>query len=222
MKTPLPPVRRAFTLIELLVVIAIIAILAALLLPALAQAKAKAKTTECLSRVKQVGMALRLWSSDHDGRFPWAVDMDEGGSKDSAEWADHFRACSNELATPNLLVCPVQEGKEPASQWSFLAGYDNVSYFVGLTAEESRPLTLLTGDSNIIGGGGGVNLQWNHFVGSSIDTTWEKTVHKGRGNIVLSDGSGHTMTTEVLREHVSTVLASGSTNVVISKPQGVL
>jgi prepilin-type N-terminal cleavage/methylation domain-containing protein len=64
--------RLAFTLIELLVVIAIIAILASLLLPSLARAKAKAKGIACISNLKQIGIAMRIWTDEHEDKYPVA------------------------------------------------------------------------------------------------------------------------------------------------------
>jgi prepilin-type N-terminal cleavage/methylation domain-containing protein len=66
--------KGGFTLIELLVVIAIVAILAAILFPVFASAKAAAKKTTCLSNLKQIGDAIVLYEGDYDDIFPNAID----------------------------------------------------------------------------------------------------------------------------------------------------
>ena len=229
---------RAFTLIELLVVIAIIAILAALLLPALAAAKAKAKNAQDLNNQGQVAKALRMWATDNENLFPWDIDPADGGTKGasfapsslgfvqqqvvSPMWVDHFRVASNELNTPKVLVCPFDKRVQPAPDWYYIAGYENVSYFAGITADETKSETILTGDSNISGGGGGLDAFWTPEVKDSIDAAWESTLHNGKGHITLSDGSVHMVSTPALRDQIALAFAQGATNVVISKPRGTL
>ena len=98
---------RAFTLVELLVVLASIAILVALLLPALSRAKESARATACLGNLHQVGVALQIYVSDNNNKMPFMRDV----VPDPAVVATNtFPTIDKVLATPlgnkNVLHCP--------------------------------------------------------------------------------------------------------------------
>jgi competence protein ComGC len=180
--------RQGFTLVGLLIIIAVIAILAAMLLPALASAKRKSKRINCVNNLKQDGLAFRLWEGDNGDKYPMAVSTNKNGTMEYAEDGNafrHFQVMSNELSTPKILVCPADD-RTAAASFARLKN-QNVSYFVGLDATEVRPQMLLTGDRNVTNGMAPVRSVLELRPG--IPAGWTEAMHNGQGNVGLSDGS---------------------------------
>jgi prepilin-type N-terminal cleavage/methylation domain-containing protein/prepilin-type processing-associated H-X9-DG protein len=181
----------AFTLIEMLMVIAIIGILFALLMPALARTKGRAKRIECIGNLRETGVAFQLFAHDHNGKFPAQVSTNEGGSLEFTARGyriggtfyfafQHFRPIARELVTPKLLACPADLQRWPATNFVQFNN-SNLSYFIGVKADPAIPDSILSGDANISGDSTIVT------VGPIQTARWLSGPHGSRGNLLFSD-----------------------------------
>ena len=184
---------RGLTLMEVLLSVLLVLLLAAILLPMLAANRKRSSRVYCISNLKEVGLAYKIWSGDNNNRnnrFPNAVSVTNGGSMERALAGDvvtTFQVMSNELSTPKILICVTDTGHHYATNFSVNFTTSNISYFIGVDATDAQPRGLLSGDANLMVNGrpvppGLLNLATN-------TASWTKSRHKTYGNVLFCDGS---------------------------------
>ena len=227
MKAPHPSYRRGLTLVEVLAGVAGLMVLAAVVLPALMSPRTKASRVTCVLNLKNIGLALRIFSTDHGDKWPMDLSVTNRGTRewlnDPSQLWRHWLSLSNELSTPKMLLCPADKERRPTQSlflspkpltWSEITDNSHLSYFLGLDAREDNPQNLLAGDRNLTTNGvpvgpGRLLLTTNLLLG------WSKELHNQAGNVLLGDGSVQQMSSDRLHAawRDAATQAKGTTNV---------
>ncbi|MGO8837258.1 MAG: type II secretion system protein [Limisphaerales bacterium] len=165
-------------------------------------------------KLKQIGVAFRLWEGDNNDKYPMAVSVTNGGAMEliaTGNVAACFQVMSNELSTPKILICPKDTRRVWATNFSTDFDDSHISYFIGLDAEERKSQMLLAGDDNFAFSGVPVNsglleLPTNTLVawasGRHIAYNshfWTTARERFFGNIGMADGSARQVTTDGLQ-----------------------
>jgi hypothetical protein len=226
------PIRKpkAFTrvdVIAVIVVIVVFVVLSAMLWP-VGRVQA-APRISCVNNLKQIGTAYRIWANDNGDCFPASQSVANGGWREFLTNADQGFLCwtnyavmQNEMGqSPRIVLCPADE-RQPAPTFSNFANI-NLSYFVGVSADDNQPQSLLGGDRHLGGGatprddygfspaggkGNDVAIQTNSKSGP---VCWSLKIHSagvktGAGNILLGDGSVQQVTSGYFRSNYQPVV----------------
>ena len=179
--------QHAFGMLDVLVVVVVTFVLAGLLLPALMRPGCrKHPRIKCVSNLKNVGLAFRIYATDNNDRFPGQDLASNNTDLASISVTTIYQSLSNELSTPKLLICPVDKKRVEVQSFAQLTP-KNISYFASLTASETNLQSILAGDRNVLVAGRPVTGLLP--LTTNLQVAWSKEIHVEQGNICMGDGS---------------------------------
>ena len=191
-------------MMDVIIVFAVTALLVVLVVSIPRRSQPRTARLTCVSNLKQVGLAFRMWANDNDGQFPFAVASTNDGTREWIEQGEvwrHFSALIKELNTPKVLACPSDPDRPRAVTWEEFTSNARLSYFVGFDASETRPRSILSGDRNISGPVDTRTRIMQLTTNSAV--AWNRQTHDGYGNLGFGDGGASQFTSEGLRSSVA-------------------
>jgi prepilin-type processing-associated H-X9-DG protein len=145
----------------------------------------------CISNLKQVNLALRIWEGDNYNQYPMTVSVTNRGAMElvaAGNVAACFQVMSNELSTPKILICPLDRKHVPATNWTTDFNNSHISYFINPDASEAYPQMIMSGDDNLAVNGVPVKSGLLLLSGNA-SVSWTTERHGRVGNLGFADGS---------------------------------
>ncbi|HEX7859235.1 MAG TPA: hypothetical protein VF773_02790 [Verrucomicrobiae bacterium] len=144
-----------------------------------------------MNHLKNVGLAFRIYATDNNDLFPGQGLGADGFDATSLKAVDIFRALSNELSTPKIVICPTDSLAREATNWSDFDA-ESLSYFASLSASESKPNMFLAGDRFLLNDGKPIGASIILLSNAPANLSWsgQRDGHGRNGyNIAMADGT---------------------------------
>jgi hypothetical protein len=226
MRAPKMNRHAAFTWIEMMMVIVCVVLLGFfIIVPLIAKRYVRRTPINCVNNLKNIGLAWRIYATDNNGLFPWQVGATNRPAFGPTNYATSpgaalrpaqgvgamFSMLSDELSRPKILLCPsdAKRFQMKSNSFAFLMAPAQapvrdraISYFIGTSASEEEPQSILGGDRNLAGGPfsadpntppSQVALRIPYATATNLaamnSAVWTQGIHQGAGNLLLGDGS---------------------------------
>jgi len=231
---------RAFTLVDLIIVLATTFLLWTFMTVwQRPRNRSGHGRIRCVSNLKQIGLAFRIFANENNERYPFAVPnvtnehtgvLVTSNVTTAKVWM-HCQALSNELQSAKVLMCPADRNRLDNAADDLLDTTPRslshpskrdlaVSYFVGLPADETKAQAILAGDRNLSADRRG-RFYSSAAAGGAIQVSpssvwsdaWPPTCHGLQGNVTLADGSVQQATTQKLQQLLASATNDYGTNI---------
>lgn len=194
---------------DVVALIAAIFVIVTVILPMIAKSRARGRGgyVDSIGNLKQIGLAVRLWSDDHGGLPPSMVSTNQGGAMEFVERgsvARYFQVISDNIGTAPVVHCMQDEQRKAATNWAMLKD-ENISFFIVPEADGKVPELWLAGDRHLATNG--ALLKPGLFtMPATLAISWLNNLDVKQRNLCYADGHVEKPTSSQLQDSAANAL----------------